>query len=114
MRASILVLAPLLAKKGRAKVSFPGGCAIGERPIDQHIKALRAMGGKHWNTTWLYYCRLQKLKGAEIFFDVNTVTGTENIIMAAVMAHGRTVINNAAQEPEVIDLCNFLKKWEHK
>jgi UDP-N-acetylglucosamine 1-carboxyvinyltransferase len=110
MRASILVLAPLLAKKGKAKVSFPGGCAIGERPIDQHIKALRAMGANIDIQHGYIVADCKKLKGAEIFFDVNTVTGTENIIMAAVLAEGRTIINNAAQEPEVIDLCNFLKK----
>jgi UDP-N-acetylglucosamine 1-carboxyvinyltransferase len=110
MRASILVLAPLLAKRGEAKVSLPGGCAIGERPIDQHIKALRMMGANIDIKQGYIIAECKTLKGAEIFFDVTTVTGTENIIMAAVLAKGKTIINNAAQEPEVIDLCNFLKK----
>lgn len=110
MRASILVLSPLLSKRGEAKVSLPGGCAIGERPIDQHIKALRAMGANIEIKHGYIVAECKALKGTEIFFDVNTVTGTENIIMAAVLAKGKTIINNAAQEPEVIDLCNFLKK----
>ena len=110
MRASILVLAPLLAKRGKAKVSLPGGCAIGERPIEQHIKALRMMGANIDIKHGYIIAECKTLKGAEIFFDVTTVTGTENIIMAAVLAKGKTVINNAAQEPEVIDLCNLLKK----
>jgi UDP-N-acetylglucosamine 1-carboxyvinyltransferase len=110
MRASILVLAPLISKRGEAKVSLPGGCAIGERPIDQHIKALRAMGANIDIKHGYVIAECKALKGTEIFFDVNTVTGTENVIMAAVLAKGKTIINNAAQEPEVIDLCNFLKK----
>lgn len=110
MRASILVLAPLLAKRGEAKVSLPGGCAIGERPIDQHIRALRMMGANIDIKHGYIVAECKTLKGAEIFFDVTTVTGTENIIMAAVLAKGKTVINNAAQEPEIIDLCNVLKK----
>ena len=110
MRASILVLAPLISKRGEAKVSLPGGCAIGERPIDQHIKALRAMGANIDIKHGFVIAECKALKGTEIFFDVNTVTGTENVIMAAVLAKGKTIINNAAQEPEVIDLCNFLNK----
>lgn len=110
MRASVLVLAPLLAKRGRAKVSLPGGCAIGERPIDQHIKALKMMGADIDIKHGYIEAQCKSLNGAEIFFDVNTVTGTENVVMAAVLAKGKTIVNNAAQEPEVVDLCNFLKK----
>ncbi|MDY6820414.1 MAG: UDP-N-acetylglucosamine 1-carboxyvinyltransferase [Deferribacterota bacterium] len=110
MRASILVLAPLLAKRRRAKVSLPGGCAIGERPIDQHIKALKMMGANIDIKHGYIVAECKRLKGTDVFLDVSTVTGTENIIMAAVLAKGKTVIQNAAQEPEVIDLCGFLKK----
>lgn len=114
MRASILVLAPLLSKRGIAKVSLPGGCAIGERPIDQHIKAFKLMGAEIEIEHGFINAKCDHLRGADIFFDMNTVTGTENIIMAAVRADGRTVIYNAAQEPEVVDLCVFLKKMGAK
>ncbi len=110
MRASILALGPLLAKRKRAKVSMPGGCAIGQRPVDQHIKALTQMGADiSINHGYIdAYC--DKLKGAEVYFDIVTVTGTENILMAATLAQGTTVINNAAMEPEIVDLANFLRK----
>ena len=110
MRASILVLGPLLAKTKKAKISFPGGCAIGERPIDQHVKALIAMGA-HIDVKHGYIeANCDYLKGCDINFDMITVTGTENIVMASVLAKGETVIYNAAQEPEVVDLCNLLRK----
>jgi len=110
MRASVLVLGPLLAKKGSAKVSLPGGCAIGERPVDQHIKALSQMGAKIDIEHGYIVAAAEKLKGTEIYFDLVTVTGTENIMMAATLAEGETVLYNAAQEPEVVDLARFLKK----
>ncbi|UOD35032.1 UDP-N-acetylglucosamine 1-carboxyvinyltransferase [Deferribacteraceae bacterium V6Fe1] len=109
MRASILVLGPLLAKRGRAKVSLPGGCAIGERPVDLHIKALKQMGAEIEVEHGYINAKCDKLKGSVINFDIVTVTGTENILMAAALAEGTTVIKNAAQEPEVIDLARFLK-----
>ena len=108
MRASILVLGPLLARLGRARVALPGGCAIGARPIDFHIEALRRMGAtvaiEHGDVVAV----CPKLKGAEIVFDDRTVTGTENIMMAACLAEGRTVLKNCALEPEVADLARFL------
>ncbi|WP_022851932.1 UDP-N-acetylglucosamine 1-carboxyvinyltransferase [Limisalsivibrio acetivorans] len=110
MRASVLTLGPLLAKKGRAKVSLPGGCAIGERPVDQHLKALRLMGADIEVEHGYIDASCSRLKGAEITFDMVTVTGTENIMMAAALAEGKTVLYNAAQEPEVVDLAKFLKK----
>ena len=110
MRASVLVLGPLLAKKGSAKVSLPGGCAIGERPVDQHIKALSQMGAKIDIEHGYIVAAAEKLKGTEIYFDLVTVTGTENIMMAATLAEGETVLYNSAQEPEVVDLARFLKK----
>ncbi len=110
MRASVLVLGPLVAKKGRAKVSLPGGCAIGERPVDQHIKALVQMGAKVEIEHGYIVAEAEKLKGTEIYFDLVTVTGTENIMMAATLAEGETVLYNAAQEPEVVDLAKFLKR----
>jgi UDP-N-acetylglucosamine 1-carboxyvinyltransferase len=110
MRASVLVLGPLLAKRGAAKVSLPGGCAIGERPVDLHIKALAQMGAEIEVEHGYINAQCKKLKGAEIVFDIVTVTGTENIMMAACLADGKTVIKNAAQEPEVVDLARFLKK----
>jgi len=110
MRASVLALGPLLARKGRAKVSLPGGCAIGERPVDLHLKALEAMGAKIVVEHGYIYAECPKLKGAIINFDIVTVTGTENIMMAACLADGETVLRNAAQEPEVVDLARFLKK----
>ena len=109
MRASILVLGPLLARFGKCKVSLPGGCAIGARPVDLHLKALKLMGAdiKIQNG---YINASGKLKGCDIVFDKITVTGTENIIMAASMAKGKTRIINAAKEPEVTQLCNVLKE----
>lgn len=108
MRASILVLGPLLSKKGKAKVSLPGGCAIGERPVDLHISALEKMGAKIEVDGGYIFAESSKLSGQEIIFDKVTVTGTENIMMAAVLAEGTTILKNAAQEPEVQDLADFL------
>ncbi len=108
MRASILVLGPLLARLGRAKVSLPGGCAIGARPIDYHIEALRRMGADVTIEHGYVVASCPRLKGAEIVFDDRTVTGTENIMMAATLAEGRTVLKNCALEPEVVDLARFL------
>ncbi len=109
MRASVLLLGPLLARQGRARISLPGGCAIGARPINLHLKALAAMGVDMHLDHGYINAEVSKLKGAEIFFDIPTVTGTENIMMAAVRAKGRTIINNAAKEPEVQDLAVFLR-----
>ena len=114
MRASILVLGPTLAKKGKAKVSLPGGCAIGERPVDLHIAALEKMGANIEVKDGYIYAECDKLKGCEIVFDKVTVTGTENIMMAASLAEGTTILKNAAAEPEVEDLANFLKKMGAK
>ncbi len=108
MRASILVLGPLLARFGEAKVSLPGGCAIGSRPVDQHIKGLQAMGAEIRIEAGYIYARAKKLKGARIVTDMITVTGTENLLMAATLAEGETVLDNAAREPEVTDLANLL------
>src|SRR6266704_1488098 len=108
MRASILVLGPLLARLGRAKVSLPGGCAIGARPIDYHIAALRRMGADVTIEHGYVVASCRRLKGAEIVFDNRTVTGTENVMMAAALAEGRTVLKNCALEPEVADLARFL------
>jgi UDP-N-acetylglucosamine 1-carboxyvinyltransferase len=108
MRASILVLGPLLARFGEAKVSLPGGCAIGSRPVDQHIKGLRAMGAEITIEGGYIYAKAKKLKGARILTDMITVTGTENLLMAATLADGETVLENAAREPEVTDLANLL------
>jgi len=109
MRASILVLGPLLARFGRAKVSLPGGCAIGSRPVDLHIKALEAMGAKiRLGDGYIHASVNNRLKGAKICFDQVTVTGTENIMMAAALAQGETLIENAAREPEIVDLANCL------
>ena len=111
MRASILVLGPLLSRFGQAIVSLPGGCAIGARPVDLHIKALQAMGADiHIENGYIHAKSSGKLKGAVITFDTVTVTGTENILMAAVLADGITTIKNAAREPEVTDLAHFLIK----
>ncbi|OGV27938.1 MAG: UDP-N-acetylglucosamine 1-carboxyvinyltransferase [Legionellales bacterium RIFCSPHIGHO2_12_FULL_35_11] len=112
MRASILVLGPLLAKFGKADVSLPGGCAIGSRPVNLHLKALQSMGAdiEVKNGFIKAQCKNRKLKGKVLVFDTVTVTGTENIIMAAVLAEGKTIIKNAAREPEVSDLINFLNK----
>ena len=110
MRASILVLGPLLARFGKADVSLPGGCAIGSRPVDLHLKALKMMGADiSVNNGFIKArCKSGRLQGRALVFDTVTVTGTENILMAAVLAEGKTVIKNAAREPEVIDLANFL------
>lgn len=108
MRASILVLGPLLARHGEAKVSLPGGCAIGARPVDQHIKGLQAMGAEIAVEQGYIHARAKRLKGARICTDMVTVTGTENLMMAASLAEGETIIENAAREPEVVDLANCL------
>ncbi|HEU4403343.1 MAG TPA: UDP-N-acetylglucosamine 1-carboxyvinyltransferase [Candidatus Polarisedimenticolia bacterium] len=108
MRASILVLGPLLARLGRARVSLPGGCAIGARPVDLHIEALRRLGATIDIEHGYVVASCRRLKGAEIPFDRKTVTGTENLMMAAVLAEGRSVLRNCAREPEVADLGLFL------
>jgi len=108
MRASILVLGPLLARYGEAKVSLPGGCAIGARPVDQHIKGLQAMGAQIKVEQGYIHAKVSRLKGARICTDMVTVTGTENLMMAACLAEGETVLENAAREPEVVDLANCL------
>jgi UDP-N-acetylglucosamine 1-carboxyvinyltransferase len=108
MRASILVLGPLVARTGQARVSLPGGCAIGARPVDQHIKGLTAMGAEVTVEHGYVHARVTRLKGARLFTDMVTVTGTENLMMAACLADGETVIENAAREPEVVDLANCL------
>jgi UDP-N-acetylglucosamine 1-carboxyvinyltransferase len=110
MRASVLVLGPLVARYGRARVSMPGGCAIGARPIDQHLKGLEAMGAKVTLTHGYVDVECKRLKGATILLDMPTVTGCENIMMAAALAKGRTVIENAAREPEVEELGLVLNK----
>ncbi len=114
MRASILVLGPLLARFGEADVSLPGGCAIGTRPVDLHIHALEAMGADITVEGGYIRARAGRLKGARIFMDIVTVTGTENIMMAATLAEGTTVIENAAREPEVVDLANCLNSMGAK
>ncbi len=108
MRASILVLGPLLARFGEAEVSLPGGCAIGSRPVDLHLKGLQAMGAEVVLEGGYIRARAKRLKGARIFMDMVSVTGTENIMMAATLADGITVIENAAREPEVVDLARCL------
>ncbi|MDY7546582.1 UDP-N-acetylglucosamine 1-carboxyvinyltransferase [Glaciimonas sp. CA11.2] len=108
MRASILVLGPMLARFGEAKVSLPGGCAIGSRPVDQHIKGLQAMGAEINIEAGYIHARAKKLKGAHIVTDMITVTGTENLLMAATLADGETILDNAAREPEVTDLAHLL------
>ncbi|GGI53907.1 UDP-N-acetylglucosamine 1-carboxyvinyltransferase [Oxalicibacterium solurbis] len=114
MRASILVLGPLLARFGEARVSLPGGCAIGSRPVDQHIKGLQAMGAEIAIEAGYIHAKAKRLKGARILTDMITVTGTENLLMAAVLAEGETVLENAAREPEVTDLANLLVKMGAK
>lgn len=109
MRASVLVLGPLVARRGVARVSLPGGCAIGARPVNLHIKALQDLGAHVELKSGYVEAKAKKLKGADIYFDVSTVTGTENIMMAAVLAEGTTVLNNAACEPEIINLADVLK-----
>ena len=108
MRASILVLGPLVARCGEARVSPPGGCAIGARPVDQHIKGLQAMGAEISVEHGYVHAKASRLKGARICTDMVTVTGTENLMMAACLADGETIIENAAREPEVVDLANCL------
>ena len=108
MRAAILVLGPMLARAGEAKVSLPGGCAIGLRPVDQHIKGLQAMGAEIAIEHGYIHAKANHLKGAHIIMDLVTVTGTENLMMAATLADGVTILENAAREPEVIDLANCL------
>lgn len=108
MRASILVLGPLVARFGQAEVSLPGGCAIGSRPVNLHIQGLRAMGAEVEVSNGFIHARAKRLKGAHLFMDVVTVTGTENLLMAATLAEGTTIIENAAREPEVVDLANCL------
>jgi len=110
MRASILVLGPLLARFGEARVSLPGGCAIGQRPVDQHIKGLEALGAEISIEHGYVVARADRLRGATIRPDMITVTGTENLMMAAALADGRTILENAACEPEVVDLANLLNK----
>ena len=118
MRASVLALGPLLARFGQAKVSLPGGCAIGSRPVDQHIKGLQAMGADIVVERGYMVAKLPagwtRLKGARITTDMVTVTGTENFMMAACLADGETVLENAAQEPEIIDLAEMLIKMGAK
>ena len=109
MRASILVLGPLLAHFGEAKVSLPGGCAIGSRPVNLHIDGLKAMGASIKVEDGYIFAKARKLKGARISLPIATVTGTENLMMAAVLATGKTTIKNAAKEPEIIDLANCLR-----
>ncbi len=109
MRASILLLGPLLARLGRAKISLPGGCAIGARPVNLHLKALVAMGADIHLAHGYIHAKARRLKGADIFFDIPTVTGTENILMAAVTAQGTTILRNAANEPEIKDLAEMLE-----
>jgi len=114
MRASILLLGPLLARTGRANISLPGGCAIGARPVNLHLKGLEAMGVKMSLDRGYIISHVDRLKAADIFFDIPTVTGTENIMITAVKAEGRTVLRNAAKEPEVIDLADMLRSMGAK
>tara|TARA_B100001113_G_scaffold350428_1_gene347553 strand:+ start:687 stop:1946 length:1260 start_codon:yes stop_codon:yes gene_type:complete len=114
MRSSILVLGPLLAKYGEAKVSLPGGCAIGMRPVDMHLDALAKMGAEIKVESGYITAKAKRLKGTQINFPNKTVTGTENIVMAASLADGHTKINNSASEPEISDLCIFLNKMGAK
>jgi UDP-N-acetylglucosamine 1-carboxyvinyltransferase len=108
MRSSILVLGPLLARFGEAEVSLPGGCAIGSRPVDLHIKGLQDMGAEIDVSNGYIHAKAKRLKGARLVLDIVTVTGTENLMMAAALADGTTIIENAAREPEVVDLANFI------
>ena len=108
MRASILVLGPLVARFGEADVSLPGGCAIGARPVNLHVSGLQSLGANVVVENGFIKARAERLKGGRIIFDTVTVTGTENLLMAAVLAEGETVLENSAREPEVIDLANFL------
>jgi UDP-N-acetylglucosamine 1-carboxyvinyltransferase len=108
MRSSILVLGPLLARYGEAEVSLPGGCAIGSRPVDLHIKGLQDMGADIDVSNGYIHAKAKRLKGARLVMDIVTVTGTENLMMAAALADGVTILENAAREPEVVDLANFI------
>ncbi len=108
MRASILVLGPMLARHGSAEVSLPGGCAIGSRPVNLHLEGLRALGAEVWVADGYIHARCKRLKGGRFVLDAVTVTGTENLMMAATLAEGTTVLENVAREPEVVDLANFL------
>ena len=108
MRASVVTLGPMVARNGEARVSLPGGCAIGERPIDQHLKGLEAMGCRIQLEDGYVVAKTKRLKGAEVTMDLVTVTGTENLMMAATLAKGTSVLRNAAREPEVVDLANAL------
>ena len=108
MRASILVLGPLVARYGQAEVSLPGGCAIGARPVNLHIEGLRALGAEITIDGGYIRAKAGRLQGARIAYEMVTVTGTENLLMAATLAKGTTVLENAAREPEVVDLANYL------
>src|SRR5436305_12663896 len=110
MRASTLVLGPLVARTGCARVSLPGGCAIGARPIDLHIKGLERLGANVEQEHGFIEATAERLKGAEVVFDKITVTGTEDLLMAATLAEGETILQNCAREPEVADLANLLNK----
>ena len=110
MRASVLVLGPLVARLGKARVSLPGGCAIGARPINLHLKGLAALGASIELKHGYVEASAGRLKGADIYFDVVTVTGTENLMMAAALAKGTTVLRNAAREPEIVALADTLIK----
>lgn len=114
MRASVLVLGPLVARKGKARVSLPGGCAIGARPVNLHLKALQALGADISLKDGYIEAKASRLRGASIYFDISTVTGTENIMMAASLARGRTVLENAAREPEVVNLADVLNRMGAK
>jgi UDP-N-acetylglucosamine 1-carboxyvinyltransferase len=114
MRASVLVLGPLLARYGRAKVSLPGGCQIGSRPVDQHLKGLEALGAKIRTDHGYVLAEAPRLRGGEVVFDMPTVTGTENLLMAGALAKGRTTLVNCAREPEVVELARVLNKMGAK
>jgi UDP-N-acetylglucosamine 1-carboxyvinyltransferase len=114
MRSSILVLGPLLTRFGEAEVSLPGGCAIGSRPVDLHIKGLQAMGAEIDVSNGYIHAKADRLKGARLVMDIVTVTGTENLMMAAALAEGTTIIENAAREPEVVDLADFINAMDGK
>ena len=110
MRASVLVLGPLLSRYGQADVSLPGGCAIGARPVNIHVNGLRSMGADVTIDNGYIRARAKQLRGSRLVLDTVTVTGTENLIMAAVLAKGESVIENAAKEPEIVDLVEVLSK----
>ena len=114
MRASVLVLGPLVARHGSAKVSLPGGCQIGSRPIDQHLKGLEALGATITLDSGYVIAKAKRLRGAEVVFDMPTVTGTENIMMAAALAKGTSTLVNAAREPEIVELARVLNKMGAK